>query len=142
LRRIPPHSGLASRHGARRVLLAVVACATLSACGSSPAEAPVRPQYDLHHPSATRRVMAVSNVIATRDTRYVPDLILLLVDEDESVRLAAGQALKDLTGRNTGYRASDPPAVRAAQMQAWQAWWRSTQAGAPPPSAAGAARAP
>jgi HEAT repeat protein len=112
---------------------AVAVAAALGGCGSTPSDAPIDPAFDLHHPSATRRVKAASVVGATRDARFVPDLILLLDDEDEGVRLAAGNALRETTGRDTGYRASDSPTERAAAVVAWRAWWAS-QAGTPPPS--------
>lgn len=108
--------------------LALVGC-------SSEAPRPVRPEYDLRDPGAARRLTAVSAVERDRDRAQVPVLIELLDDDDESVRMAAGGALKDLTGHDTGYRAFAPPAERRRQVQAWRAWWRG-QGGAPAANAA------
>ncbi len=103
-------------------------------CGT-PAPRPLTPEFDLRHPSATRRVEAVSATMAARDTTQVPALILLLEDDDDAVRLSAGAALRELTGHDTGYRAFAPPAERARQAAEWRAWWAS-RGGAPAPAPA------
>jgi len=121
----------------------VLAGATGSACGT-PAPRPVKPEFDLRHPSATRRVEAVSATVGTRDTSQVPALILLLEDDDDAVRLAAGAALREMTGHDTGYRAFSPPEERARHAAEWRAWWAARTAtpspgvgptGAPAPAA-------
>ena len=103
----------------------------LAACGSTP-QRPIRPEFDLHDPNPTRRTQAVSAVAASRDTSQVSALIILLDDEDEAVRLAAGKALRDITGHDSGYRASASPEERARQMEAWRVWWAAQKSGTSP----------
>ena len=100
----------------------------LSACGSTNPRA-VQPETDLHHPSATRRLEAVATVTNSRDMGHVPALIEMLEDPDAGVRMTAGQSLKDLTGRDTGYRPYGPPEERARQAAEWRAWWASRRTG-------------
>jgi HEAT repeat protein len=109
----------------------------LSACGST-APRPVHPETDLHHPSATRRLEAVAAVDRSQDLAHVPALIELLDDPDPGVRLTASQALRDLTGRDTGYRAYGTPEERARQVAEWRSWWASRTSGGA--SGAGARR--
>ena len=133
-------AGAFSPRGFRRVGLAV-GIAFLAACGSAK-ERPIRPEFDLHDPSATRRSHAVAQVATTRDRSQVPALIILLNDEDEAVRLAAGRALRDVTGHDTGYRASAPPEERARQLELWRAWWGKDGRGTAPPPPPAPAPAP
>ncbi len=86
----------------------------------------MRPEYDLRDPSATRRLAAVSTVEKSGDRSQVPVLIELLDDDDESVRMAAGSALKSLTGHDTGYRAFGSPAERREHVARWRAWWAAS----------------
>jgi HEAT repeat protein len=107
------------------------------ACGTS-APRPVNPEFDLHDPSGTRRSQAVAKVAATHETRHVPALISRLDDEDDSVRLLAGRTLKDLTGHDTGYRATMESPERRRHIDLWRAWWAAKTrgaAGAPPAGA-------
>ncbi len=106
----------------RLLLPALAGLAFLGACGT-PAPRPIQPEFDLRHPSATRRVEAVAATVNARDTTQVPALILLLDDDDDAVRLSAGAALRDLTGHDTGYRAFAPPEERGRQAEAWRTWW-------------------
>jgi HEAT repeat protein len=101
--------------------------ALLAGCASD-SPRPVRPEYDLRDPSATRRLDAIATVERTRDRGSVPALIELLDDEDDAVRMAAGSALKSMTGHDTGYRAFAPPDERHAHMSRWRAWWGAESA--------------
>lgn len=92
----------------------------LAACASE-APRPVRPEFDLRDPSATRRLSAIATVERTSDQASVPVLIEMLDDDDDGVRMAAGAALKNLTGRDTGYRAFAPQEERRAQIATWRA---------------------
>lgn len=122
-------------HVAIRVLgiLAWVGAALLGACESAPR--PVRPDVDLHHPSATRRLEAVGAVARSRDMTQVPALFDRLLDDDEAVRLAASAALREMVGRDPGYRAFDTDGERVAKAAAWRAAWQAS--GSPAPSASG-----
>jgi hypothetical protein len=118
----------------RAVLPRLVAAAALGGAavlgvGCESAKRPVRPDVDLHHPSASRRLEAVGAVARSRDTSQVPALFDRLLDDDEAVRLAAAAALRDLVGRDPGYRAYDAEGERAAKAAAWRAAWQG--AGSP-----------
>ena len=103
----------------------------VAACGSTDPR-PIRPEFDLHSSDASRRTQAVAQTNSTRDTSQVPALINLLDDDDAAARLAAGKALRDLTGHDTGYRAYAPPAERARQMEIWRAYWAAKNGNAAP----------
>jgi HEAT repeat protein len=94
----------------------------LAACANDRPR-PIQPVHDLHDPSSTRRVQAVAEVRRLEAREHVPALIELLDDEDETVRLMAGTALKDLTGHDTGYRPHADAAERRRQVEEWRAWW-------------------
>ena len=117
--------GLA-RRALRPGLLVVLAA--LTACAGTPAPQPIEPETDLHHPDPGRRALAVQDLAARSDRRYLPDLIELLDDRDESVRLVAGAALTELTGRESDYRAFATRAQRLEAMEAWRAWYESSAA--------------
>jgi hypothetical protein len=82
----------------------------------------VRPEFDLHHPSGTIRAQAVEAVVERRDTSHLLGLVDRLDDDDPAVRLAAGGALRDLTGHDTGYRPYLPTAERRRHQELWRAW--------------------
>jgi HEAT repeat protein len=91
----------------------------LFACGSTPPR-PVKPEFDLHDPNGARRLAAVAETVRTRDAAQVPALFALLDDEDDAVRLAAADALRDLVGRDPGYRASASRGERLAMAATWK----------------------
>jgi HEAT repeat protein len=93
---------------------------------------PLRPTEDIHDPNPTRRAQAVGELGRTATPDQVPLLIESLDDEDEAVRLAAGRALVDLTGHDTGYRAYAEPAELRRQVEAWRAWYAASPAGKGP----------
>ena len=109
-------------------LAALCAAGAATGCGS-PAPRPINPEFDLHDPSGTRRSQAVTRVEVTNDTRYVPALISRLDDEDETVRLLSSRTLKDLTGHDTGYRATMESEERRRHVDLWRAWWASRSRG-------------
>ena len=94
----------------------------LAACASTDAPRPVQPEFDLHHPDALRRTLAIHDVAAHGDRRWLPDLVELLDDTDATVRLQAGAALKEMTGHDVGYQAFAGPEERRVAMAAWRAW--------------------
>ncbi len=100
-------------------------------CGT-PGKKPIRPEFDLHDPSATRRTEAVLDVSLRRDEKHVPALISLLDDDDPAVRMAAGTTLKELTGHDTGYRPYADLEERRRHVDLWRAWWAARGAGRPP----------
>jgi hypothetical protein len=93
----------------------------LTACASTDTPRPVQPEFDLHHPDSVRRTLAIHDVAARADRRWLPDLVELLDDPDGTVRLQAGAALRELTGEDVGYQAFAAPAERRAAQAAWRA---------------------
>lgn len=93
----------------------------LAACASTDTPRPVQPEFDLHHPDALRRTLAIQDVAARGDRRWLPDLVELLDDRDETVRLQAGAALREMTGEDVGYQAFADQAARRAAQAAWRA---------------------
>ena len=86
-------------------------------------ERQIKIEEDLHDPDPARRVTAVAAVQETRDAAAVPLLIELLADRDPAVRLAAYSALRELTGRETGYRPWISEEARRDAVLEWRAWW-------------------
>jgi HEAT repeat protein len=84
---------------------------------------PIDPAVDLFSPSGTRRSHAIQQVARSGDTDYVPQLISMLDDGDETVRLQAHAALRELTPYDTGYVPFAERAERARHMQQWEQLW-------------------
>jgi HEAT repeat protein len=103
-------------------VLALAAALVALACGQTSRRL-VRVDEDLHDPNPARRLAAVEAARQSGSRSHVPSLIELLDDDDAGVRLAAGQTLKDLTGRDTGYVAWASASDRRTQVEAWRAWW-------------------
>jgi HEAT repeat protein len=116
-------AGTAASSGGIAACLALLLA--LAACASDGVPPPVRPEFDLGHPDAQRRTDAIQEVVRKQDRRFLPELIELLDDPDDAVRLVAGGALRDLTGRDTGYRAYAPPEERRAQVLEWRRWYEA-----------------
>jgi len=70
-----------------------------------------------------RRASAIACAMQ-EDKAYVPDLIRLLSDPEQTVERAAVAALRELTGQNFGPAPSASRAERAKAVAAWEAWWR------------------
>ncbi len=93
---------------------------------------PIDPSVDLSSPDGTRRAWAVQAVGGLGDPRYVPELIPMLDDDDETIRLQAHAVLKELTDFDTGYLPFADRAERSAHVQRWEAWWAEQSAGSAP----------
>ncbi len=65
----------------------------------------------------------IAHAVEARDMSAAPGLIELLDSSDPAERLVAIGALRSITGENHGYRIADPPTVRAAAADRWEAWW-------------------
>ncbi len=107
--------------------LAIALALVLGACSSDEAPRPVQPEFDLHHPDCRRRSLAADHVAQRREARWIPDLIELLDDEDETVRLQAITGLREITGHETGYAPFLTRAERLEHMALWHAWWGQHQ---------------
>jgi hypothetical protein len=126
--------GRASVNVVGSLLVSLVGAVGLSCVGCE-SPRPIRPELDLHAPSATRRLEAVAAVAKRGDRSQVAGLFDRLVDDDEAVRLAAAAALRDLVGRDPGYRAFESEGDCASKAAAWRAAWQG--AGSPGPSSSG-----
>ena len=74
----------------------------------------------IFHPSPGRRVAAVQSVAAQDDRVWLPVLVDLLEDPDPLVRMAANQALEDMVGFQTKYRAHAPASERRPYVETWR----------------------
>jgi HEAT repeat protein len=105
-----------------RLSFPLLICALLLGCASEGTR-PIDPSVDLSSPDGTRRAHAVQAAGASGDQRYVPELIPMLDDDDETIRLQVSAVLKELTEFDTGYEPFADRAVRSAHVQRWEAWW-------------------
>lgn len=109
--------------------LAGLALCLLAACAADGPAPPPDPALALYDPNGAVRMRAVHAAVARGDPAFVPRLVDLLDDPDGGVRLAAGRALRELTGHDTGYRADLPDAQRREHIARWRAWYSSSRAG-------------
>jgi hypothetical protein len=77
---------------------------------------------DIQSPDPCIRMKAVIYAGNSKDKRAVPLLVDRLEDEDEAVRVATNESLKQITGKDFGYRSFDPPYVRAKSVEQWRQW--------------------
>jgi hypothetical protein len=77
---------------------------------------------DIQSPDPCIRMKAVIYAGNSKDKRAIPLLVDRLEDEDEAVRVATIESLKQITGKDFGYRSFDPPYVRAKAVQQWRQW--------------------
>ena len=71
------------------------------------------------------RVRSIAKAAKLRDARAIPLLIDRLDDEDGAVRIAANEALKQITGKDFGYRDFDPLYKRKQAVERWRNWLKS-----------------
>lgn len=62
------------------------------------------------------------------DTRFVPDLVGLLSDQQKTVVRAAHAALKSLTSQDFGPGADLSPEACRKAAAAWDGWWKKQPA--------------
>jgi hypothetical protein len=67
-------------------------------------------------------IPAIKHTADAKRTGDIPRLIDLLESEDSAVRLAAIQALEDLTGEDHGYRPWATAQERAQAVARWRQW--------------------
>jgi hypothetical protein len=94
----------------------------------------VQPQglYErLQDPNPTVAATAAAEAGQQDDPKAVPYLVARLEDDDPSVRMAASQSLRRITGRQFGYRFYDDPSKRSAAVARWRAWLKRDWAQGP-----------
>ena len=79
-------------------------------------------ERDIQSSDPGDRIRAIIYAANAGDRRTVPLIVDRLEDEDETVRMSAVEALKQITGRDYGYRSFDPPYVRAQAVERWRNW--------------------
>jgi len=89
----------------------------------------------LRSPVPQERFEAVLWLARHGSPRSIGPLIDSLEDEDPSVRWAAVHALRDLTGREFGYRPEAPAPQRREAARRWRRWWSGRKEGRPVNSA-------
>ncbi len=97
------------------VLLVMAGCA-------GPRMGYVKFSEDIHSADPCIRVRAAIYAGNLCDSRAVPLLVDRLDDEDEAVRMAAHESLKQITKQDFGYRYYDLPSVRAVAVEQWRKW--------------------
>lgn len=118
---------LCAAHGAMAGLALLLACA----CAGTERPRAIQPEYDLHDPDPTVRMQAVEAVARSGDRRMVPQVIEMLDDRDEAVRMVAIGALRAMTDFDSDYKAFAPQAERRAQVQQWRDWHAGSLPGVP-----------
>lgn len=108
-----------SRRGRSGIFLP---CLTIGALLLLPAgcATDVTPSYD--DPTPAARLQAIRESQAQGRTQDIPRIVQNLAADDPTVRLAAIEALKRMTGTDLGYRASAPRQERDVAIARWKAW--------------------
>jgi hypothetical protein len=75
--------------------------------------------------SGVERMRGVLSVAERKDWSAIPLVIDRLSDDDPSVRLAASNVLRDMTGQQFGYEVYAPEEKRAEAVQRWKQWWET-----------------
>jgi hypothetical protein len=65
---------------------------------------------------------------ATRDRQAVPYLIEALENDAADIRIFAIASLRQITGKDLGFRPWAAPGQRAAAVQRWRQWWAGDSA--------------
>jgi len=109
--------------------LATITCGALmvgflSSVGgcASPRLGFVKFSEDIQSPDPCIRVRASIYAGNLKDKRAIPLLVDRLDDEDEAVRMSANESLKQITGKDFGYRSYDSPGLRAVAVDQWRQW--------------------
>jgi HEAT repeat protein/PBS lyase HEAT-like repeat-containing protein len=71
------------------------------------------------------RAAAAFALGGAKDRSSVPALLAALSDESQGVRRSADLALRRLSGKNAGFRASAPERERNKAIRAWKRLWRN-----------------
>ena len=69
------------------------------------------------------RMEALVGLEESADEESVPGLIDALADPNAVVRAYAATALRQRTGQDLGYEATDPASKRSGAIKRWRAWW-------------------
>jgi hypothetical protein len=81
------------------------------------------PKKTLANPDPSGRIPAIKHAGLTRDRKAAPDLVAALASDDPAVRLAAIEALRQITGgEDFGYVWFDDDDKRAPAMERWKQW--------------------
>ncbi len=104
----------------------------LVGCSAPPAR-----EGGFHSPNPASKLYAIIKAGQARDKSQIPDLIEQLNSDDIAVRMMAIIALREITGKDMGYRYYDSPFSRDTAIKKWVAEYASPSSIAPsdaPPS--------
>lgn len=101
------------------IAASVVAFASLAALGGSCA-INAEPDFDSAVPQD--RFLAIRQAQRTHDQSATPDLIRQLGSDDALVRVAAADALEEITGLTHGFDPAAAEGERAAAIDRWVQW--------------------
>lgn len=85
-----------------------------------PACAPIDPRHGMEAYMPAQRIDAIQAAARSEDPRLISALVDRLDDEDVSVRMAAIQALMELTGKRLGYAGWASLEERRESVDAWR----------------------
>jgi len=94
-----------------------------SGCGPAPTVG-----KGLRAEEPAQRIRAIGRVVRHNEREKIPLLVDRLDDEDEAVRFYAIAALKQMTGKDLGYRGAEALYRRDRAVARWRTWVKS-QAG-------------
>jgi len=80
---------------------------------------------DLDSPNPVVRIMAIKWAGDSKASSAIPRLVDFLHDEDTSVRFFAIEALRRITGTNSGYDYKASPQLRAEAVERWREFLKS-----------------
>lgn len=75
--------------------------------------------------AGVERAQAVMDVAEQNEWSDIPRVIERLEDDDETVRLMAVGTLREMTGREFGYKAYAPEHERRKSAERWRNWWEA-----------------
>ena len=82
-------------------------------------------QQKMDSSAGVEREQAILEAGQANNRAAIPQIINRLDDDDVAVRLAAIDALHNMTGKDFGYVAYDDEVKRRAAAAMWKAWWQS-----------------
>lgn len=97
-----------------RVSLVLPVLLLLVGCASGP------PPRGFDDPDPAVRIRAIKHEVARGARADLPRLVRQLEDDDPAVRLAATEALRELTGETGGFAWYDEPAKQPRALDAWR----------------------
>jgi len=77
----------------------------------------------IQSPDPVARARSIAKAAQWSDRKAIPLIVDRLEDEDGAVRMVAIMALKQIVGKDFGYRPYDPLHLRSLSVRRWRDWW-------------------